>query len=140
MAGHLRSLSESATTRHADRLRRRAGHHAARATGQARGVGRALGPADRVAPATELPVVAGVVAARMRRGRPAVRRPSHSASGSNRAVVSLAVPHKHCVSSLPGARGVSVFVSAHRIDTPARQLAKGAAVRRIQLLFARNHE
>src|SRR6185369_5277827 len=54
------------------RLCRRAGHHAARADAEARGVGRALGAADRLALAGDVPLAADVATDRARRRRHAL--------------------------------------------------------------------
>src|SRR6185436_19951118 len=54
------------------RLCRRAGHHAARAAAEARGLGGALGAADRVALAGDVSLAADVAANRARRRRHAL--------------------------------------------------------------------
>jgi len=61
------------------RLRRRAGHHAAGAAAQARGVGRALGASHRAAPAGDLPLALDVAAPRPRSRRDHLRRAANSA-------------------------------------------------------------
>src|SRR5207245_10978928 len=103
-----------ATARRRDGQCRRAGHDAARARAQARGVGRALGAPDRAARAPELPLASDVAAGRSRRGRDLVAQRLLPGRAGTRALVSRRGP---------------TAAALKRADTPRRTLLSALPTR-----------
>ena len=95
-AGGLRPVPGAAAPGRGHGVCRGAGHDAARAGAEARGVGRALGAADRVALAGDVPLAPDVAAARPRRRRHALTRVASPPLPSPKAALSLSTVEVSC--------------------------------------------